>query len=87
MLQIQPRGISSRLFCFVPMFVRFIYACAKHKLVSVKGTIVEVISGILMRLGLFVVYIINLLLGSYAAAMWILVMEFLGIVMAWLLCK
>ena len=82
----QPGNVTG-LFCFIPLFVWFVYVCRKGDFMDGKGLACAIIAGMVQHLGVFSVYALNLTAGNAAAMAWTPFMAFLGIGMAWLLCK
>ena len=82
----QPGNVTG-LFCFIPLFVWFVYASVKGSFMDGKGFICAISAGVVQHLGVFSVYAVNLAAGNVAAMVWTPFMAFLGIAVAWLLCK
>lgn len=82
----QPGNVTG-LFCFIPLFCWFVYACVKGDFMDGKGLACAITAGVVQHLGVFSVYAVNLLAGNVAAMAWTPFMALLGIVTAWLLCK
>ena len=83
---VQPGNVTG-LFCFIPLFVWFVYASVKGSFMDGKGLICAISAGVVQHLGVFSVYAVNLAAGNVAAMVWTPFMAFLGIAVAWLLCK
>ena len=83
---VQPGNVTG-LFCFIPLFVWFVYASVKGDFMDGKGLACAIAAGIVQHLGVFSVYAVNLAAGNVAAMAWTPFMAFLGIAVAWLLCK
>lgn len=82
----QPGNITG-LFCFIPLFVWFVYACRRDGLLSGRGLAAAIVSGVVQHLGVFSVYGVNLAAGPSAAMAWVPFMCFIGIGLALLLGK
>ena len=78
-------GNVTGLFCFIPLFAWFCYACHKDGLLSGKGMAAAIISGVVQHVGVFSVYGVCKLLGGTAAIVWTPFMAFIGIGLALLL--
>lgn len=72
---------------FLSLVVWICYACAKYKLLPKRGLTIALVSGIIGHLCLFSCYIINMLLGHVASTLWVPVVAFSPLLIAWLLCK
>ena len=83
---VQPGNVTG-LFCFIPLFMWFVYASVKGSFMDGKGLICAISAGVVQHLGVFSVYAVNLAAGNVAAMVWTPFMAFLGIAVAWLLCK
>ncbi|MBR0405940.1 MAG: HXXEE domain-containing protein [Eggerthellaceae bacterium] len=82
----QPGNITG-LFCFIPLFMWFVYATVKGDFMDGKGLVCAIVAGVVQHLGVFSVYGVNLAVGPTAAVIWVPFMCCLGIVVAWLLAK
>lgn len=78
-------GNVTGLFCFIPLFCWFVYACRKDGLLDGRGLAGAITAGVVQHLGVFSVYAVNLLGGPVAAMAWTPFMCFIGIGLALLL--
>lgn len=80
-------GNVTGLFCFIPLFIWFVYICRKDNLLRGKGFASSIIAGVVQHLGVFSVYGVCAVLGGVASIIWVPFMAFLGIGCALLLCR
>lgn len=82
----QPGNVTG-LFLFIPLFVWFCIACRKHGVLDGRGMAASIGAGVIQHMGIFSVYIVNLLAGNTAAIAWVPFMCCLGILFAWLFSR
>lgn len=80
-------GNVTGLFCFIPLFCWFVHASVKGDFLDGRGLACAIVAGVVQHLGVFSAYAVNLALGQTAALVWVPFMAFIGIGLAWLLCK
>ena len=59
----------------------------QYNILPKRGLIIAVSSGIVGHIGLFGIYIINKFAGSMVSTPWIVIVAFLSMIVAWILCK
>ena len=79
-------GITG-IFIFLPLVIWTSYACLKYELLPKRGLVIAVVSGIIGHIGVFGLYIINKLCGSTVLIPSIIIVAFLSIIVAWILCR
>ena len=79
-------GITG-IFIFLPLVIWTSYACLKYELLPKRGLVIAVVSGIIGHIGVFGLYIINKLCGSTVLSPSIIIVAFLSIIVAWILCR
>lgn len=80
-------GDATGIFVFIPLFIWTVYACFNYNILPKKGLMIAVISGIVGHIGLFGLYIINKFAGSKASTGCVIIVAFLSMIVAWILCK
>ena len=79
-------GITGILI-FLPLFIWTVYACSKYSLLPKRGLIIAVSSGVVGHIGLLGLYIINKFCGSMISTACVVVVAFLSMITAWILCR
>ena len=79
-------GITGILI-FLPLFIWTVYACSKYSLLPKRGLIIAVSSGVVGHIGLFGLYIINKFCGSMISTACVVVVAFISMIIAWILCR
>ena len=82
----QPGNVTG-LLCFIPLFAWFVYVSVKGDFMDGKGLACSIAAGVVQHLGVFSVYIVNLVAGSVTAMVWTPFMAFIGISVALMLCS
>lgn len=80
-------GGATGIFIFLPLFIWTLYACSKYNLLPKKGLIIAAASGVVGHIGLFGLYIINKFCGSMVLVPSIIIVTFLSMIVAWILCR
>ena len=80
-------GGATGIFVFLPLFTWTVYACSKYNILPKRGLVIAVASGIIGHIGLFGIYILNKFFGIMVSAPWMLIVAFLSMIAAWILCK
>lgn len=84
---IKSPGSVSGIFAFIPFFVWVVYICKKEKLLPKKGIGIAIASGVIGHALLFSMYLLNKVAGHTAAAIYVPIVTFSPLIIAWLLCK
>lgn len=80
-------GGATGIFVFLPLFIWTVYACSKYSILPKRGLAIATASGIIGHIGLFGIYILNKFFGIMVSAPWMLIVAFLSMIVAWILCR
>ena len=80
-------GGVTGIFVFLPLFIWTAYACSKYNLLPKRGLMIAAASGVVGHIGLFALYAINKFCGSMVLVPSIIIVAFLSMIIAWILCR
>lgn len=80
-------GNVTGIFLFVPLAIWVYHVCVRGSFMDGRGLAACILGGVLGHMLLFSIYIVNLMLGHLAAALWVPFAVSSPIWVSWLLCK
>lgn len=80
-------GNVTGIFLFIPLAIWVCHVCVRGSFMDGRGLAACILGGVLGHMLLFSIYIVNLMLGHLAAALWVPFAVSSPIWVSWLLCK